>query len=126
MAKRPTSRSQADDTAAPAPGAPRPRRPRAPKQNAPIPPGAPVPTDEVRAAHADTNDEPPVNLDPGPRAESLDAVPSESSPAAWTPTEDDIRVRAYHRYLERGGRHGGEFDDWLQAEKDLKNLRERR
>ena len=36
------------------------------------------------------------------------------------PNEDDIRVRAYHRYLERGAGHGADFDDWLEAEKDLK------
>ena len=39
------------------------------------------------------------------------------------PTEDDIRVRAYHRYLERGGNHGADFDDWVEAEKDLKRPR---
>jgi len=39
------------------------------------------------------------------------------------PTEDDIRNRAYHRYLERGGSHGGDFDDWVEAEKDLKSSR---
>ncbi len=39
---------------------------------------------------------------------------------APTPTEDDIRLRAYHRYLERGGASGGDFDDWLEAERDLK------
>jgi DUF2934 family protein len=35
-------------------------------------------------------------------------------------TEDDIRTRAYHRYLERGGGHGADFDDWLEAERELK------
>ena len=38
-------------------------------------------------------------------------------------TDDDIRTRAYHRYLERGGNDGGDFDDWLEAEKDLKSSR---
>jgi hypothetical protein len=36
------------------------------------------------------------------------------------PNEDDIRMRAYHRYLERGAGDGADFDDWLEAEKDLK------
>jgi hypothetical protein len=36
------------------------------------------------------------------------------------PNEEDIRVRAYHRYLERGAGDGADFDDWLEAEKDLK------
>jgi hypothetical protein len=39
---------------------------------------------------------------------------------AWQPSEDDIRLRAYHRYLERGGSHGMAFDDWLEAERELK------
>jgi len=39
------------------------------------------------------------------------------------PSEEDIRNRAYHRYLERGGRHGADIDDWVEAEKDLKSSR---
>jgi hypothetical protein len=39
------------------------------------------------------------------------------------PTDEDIRVRAYHRYLERGGGHGSDFDDWLEAERDLRQRR---
>ena len=39
------------------------------------------------------------------------------------PTEEDIRVRAYHRYLERGADDGGDFNDWVEAEKDLKASR---
>ena len=39
---------------------------------------------------------------------------------APAPTEDDIRIRAYHRYLQRGGVPGSDFDDWLEAERDLK------
>ena len=44
-------------------------------------------------------------------------------PTDVDPTEDDIRLRAYHRYLERGGGHGADFDDWLEAERDLKSQR---
>jgi len=94
MAKRPTSRSQADDTAA---GAPRPRRARPPKA-ADIP-GAPVQSDTQSARGAATGAEPI---------------------AAPEPSEQDIRTRAYHRYLERGGGHGNDFQDWLDAERDLK------
>jgi Protein of unknown function (DUF2934) len=36
------------------------------------------------------------------------------------PNEDDIRVRAYHLYLERGAADGADFDDWVTAEKQLK------
>ena len=36
------------------------------------------------------------------------------------PSEEDVRLRAYHRYLERGGGHGRDYDDWLEAERELK------
>ena len=39
------------------------------------------------------------------------------------PSADDIRRRAYQRYLERGGGHGMDFDDWLEAERELKSSR---
>jgi hypothetical protein len=36
------------------------------------------------------------------------------------PSEDEIRLRAYQRYLERGGEHGRDFDDWVAAEQELR------
>ena len=36
------------------------------------------------------------------------------------PSEADIRMRAYQRFIDRGGAHGQDFDDWLGAENDLK------
>ena len=36
------------------------------------------------------------------------------------PTDEDIRARAYEMYLERGGDHGLDFDDWVRAERELK------
>lgn len=35
------------------------------------------------------------------------------------PTEEEIAVRAYHIYLERGGAEGNPTDDWLRAESEL-------
>jgi hypothetical protein len=35
------------------------------------------------------------------------------------PSHDDIAAAAYHRYLARGGSHGGDFNDWLEAEREL-------
>jgi Protein of unknown function (DUF2934) len=40
--------------------------------------------------------------------------------SAPPPNEDDIRIRAYHRYLERGAVDGGDVDDWVAAENELK------
>lgn len=33
---------------------------------------------------------------------------------------DDVAKRAYEIYLSRGGNHGADFDDWLEAERQLK------
>jgi hypothetical protein len=35
------------------------------------------------------------------------------------PAYDDIAQAAYQRYLDRGGSDGGDFDDWIQAEREL-------
>ena len=35
------------------------------------------------------------------------------------PTQEQIQVRAYHIYLERGGADGNSENDWLQAEREL-------
>lgn len=32
---------------------------------------------------------------------------------------DDIAVRAYLRFIERGGEHGHDLEDWLAAERQL-------
>ena len=37
------------------------------------------------------------------------------------PTFEEIAEAAYHRYLKRGGTEGTGFDDWLEAERDLKS-----
>ena len=42
---------------------------------------------------------------------------------ASEPSEEDIRNRAYQRFLERGGGHGMDFEDWLEAERELKGRR---
>lgn len=36
------------------------------------------------------------------------------------PTEEAIARRAHEIYLERGGTHGSDLADWLQAERELK------
>jgi hypothetical protein len=68
--------------------------------------------------------------EPKPKRVRRAAAPESSAPASIAstaddspgaePTIDDIRRRAYERYLERGGNHGRHFDDWVEAEKELK------
>jgi hypothetical protein len=48
---------------------------------------------------------------------------SASQSAAAQPDAEAIRRRAYLLYLERGGHHGADFDDWLRAERELKQQR---
>ena len=35
------------------------------------------------------------------------------------PTENDIATRAYQLFVERGGEHGRDLDDWLSAKREL-------
>jgi len=100
MAKRTTRRSEASDTStASAP----PRRGRESSEQRGDPPS------DQRG------------IDPGPRPEAM-KVDAENEPDSSfdEPTADDIRLRAYHRYLERGGGDGMDFEDWLEAERELK------
>ena len=42
---------------------------------------------------------------------------------SYDPTYDEIAEAAYQRYLQRGGGDGRDFDDWLEAERELKSRR---
>jgi len=41
------------------------------------------------------------------------------------PTREEIERRAYEIYLERGGTEGCEMEDWLQAERELRQQQRR-
>jgi hypothetical protein len=53
-----------------------------------------------------------------PSPTTPEANKTRESPRA-RPTEEEIAVRAYHIYLERGDAEGNTSDDWLQAEREL-------
>jgi Protein of unknown function (DUF2934) len=61
-----------------------------------------------------------------PRKQSVEIPPS-SDPTAASETvrhsgangRDRIAMRAYELYLARGGADGGDFDDWLAAEREI-------
>jgi len=36
-----------------------------------------------------------------------------------TVTDSDVARRAYDLYLARGGEHGHDVDDWMEAEREL-------
>ncbi|HEX4348548.1 MAG TPA: DUF2934 domain-containing protein [Vicinamibacterales bacterium] len=37
------------------------------------------------------------------------------------PSEEDIRMRAYQKYVERGATDGHDVNDWMDAEQELRN-----
>ncbi len=53
------------------------------------------------------------------KAVAADSSETTSVSMASEPSDDDIRLRAYHRYLERGGGHGMDFEDWIEAKREL-------
>jgi len=55
---------------------------------------------------------------PGPRSRTA----SDLSTPGKRPSEEEIARRAYEIFLEHGGRHGNDLEDWLQAERELKGL----
>ena len=61
--------------------------------------------------------------DDGAVAQAAAKPQSGPTPSFQSPTNEEIRERAYHRYLERGGHHGSEFDDWVEAERELRSRR---
>ncbi|HEX8881195.1 MAG TPA: DUF2934 domain-containing protein [Candidatus Acidoferrum sp.] len=39
--------------------------------------------------------------------------------AADSPSLEEVRIRAYEIYIERGGQPGHDLDDWYQAEREF-------
>ena len=85
-----------------------PRKPSTRKQKSSLPAEFP---DEAREAGTR------VQQTPGDAI----AARTESQSMASEPSEEDIRLRAYHMYLERGGGDGMDFEDWLKAEQQLRD-----
>lgn len=56
----------------------------------------------------------------GTRAPRTARTPKAAPPTlVMRPSEEQIRERAYLRYLERGGTHGDAEADWFAAESEL-------
>jgi hypothetical protein len=47
------------------------------------------------------------------------ARPTDEIKTATAPSEEEIARRAYEIFLRRGGDHGNDIEDWLQAEREL-------
>jgi hypothetical protein len=57
--------------------------------------------------------------DPGKALTSESNSDVRAKQVTSTPTAEAIQLRAYEIYVERGGVHGFDTDDWLQAELEL-------
>ena len=63
----------------------------------------------------------PTPPEPGDSADQAQQSEAPVTQAMMSePNEDDIRLRAYHRFLHRGGGHGQHVDDWMEAEQELR------
>jgi Protein of unknown function (DUF2934) len=58
-------------------------------------------------------------VDPGKASTSESNSDVQAKQVTRTPTVEEIQLRAYEMYVERGGIHGLDTDDWLQAEREL-------
>jgi len=109
MAKRRTPRAEANDAATLS--SPRARSPRTPANTSPE-------ADTIGAFPGVERSE-----DDGAVAQAIATAPAGSNQDRQAPSDDDIRERAYQRYLERGTHQGSEFDDWVEAERELRTKR---
>ena len=55
----------------------------------------------------------------GSQATSTTTGGTQDALARNSAREEEIKLRAYEIYLERGEQPGRELDDWLQAEREL-------
>jgi hypothetical protein len=56
-----------------------------------------------------------------PRARAADTAPGNAGNIE--PSYNEIAEAAYQRYLSRGGAHGQDVDDWMEAERELRARR---
>jgi len=104
MAKKKTSPEQ--NPAAPAKpvaASARPRTPRAPKSQA----AAPIDISTMAGTE--------------PLASAADRGTSNPAASAYEPSHHEVAEAAYLRYLKRNGHTGDEFNDWVEAERELRS-----
>jgi len=63
-----------------------------------------------------------VSKKKGNGAQAPPVEQTEETSVSHGPTQDQIKLRAYQIYLERGARPGQELEDWLRAERELQKV----
>jgi hypothetical protein len=90
-------------------------------------PSPDLPETNGPASGADAPDSTPAEAAPARRPRAKKS-PKTSAPAATTlaatnyPDYEATARRAYELYLERGGEHGQDQDDWYRAEQELNRM----
>jgi hypothetical protein len=51
--------------------------------------------------------------------EKMQPRPTLLKPALPVPNGHEVAVRAYELFIERGGQHGNDWEDWFNAEQQL-------
>jgi hypothetical protein len=60
-----------------------------------------------------------VRVKPDKAISSQTFSSAETSNSGIRVSVDDIRVRAFHMYQQRGSKHGHDIQDWLKAERQI-------
>jgi Protein of unknown function (DUF2934) len=82
--------------------------------------GNPTSVPDVQAVAAETTaTKPEVKVSPEPR-KKMEVVKSEPRRVVPINLEDEIRRRAYELYQQRGAGSGSEAEDWLTAEREVR------
>jgi Protein of unknown function (DUF2934) len=72
-----------------------------------------------RKAVKGTKTSAPMVIKASTAAKGTPATASSMTAAKAGPTRDEIARRSYEIFLARGGTHGHDMEDWVQAEHDL-------
>lgn len=78
------------------------------------------PTPRVAASSSDRR---PAHTEPTPEAVAAEAAAIYPDTIAGGPTAEEIAAEAYAIYESRGGDHGRDQDDWLEAERRVNERR---
>jgi hypothetical protein len=78
-------------------------------------------TTRTRTTTPETSVAEPDNSPAVVRATANDLQAQGDGITTQAPTFDQIAEAAYHRYLQRGGEDGHDFDDWIDAERSLRS-----
>ncbi len=69
---------------------------------------------------------PVASIDSGTKAAPASSEPKRKASVLSADVQEEIRRRAYELFLQRGGKHGHDAEDWARAEAEvLARFRER-